>query len=213
MKGISQHPAPQPIQMSRCRHYYTRCVRNVLLYAFACCLLLPGIEALGQEGKSVRRVSGSTVEIGDLPGIPAATEPCLPEVCEWWDRLREAGMELQRKRDRRATRNFVNLLIQGMERAYRVPVPDRPPLMLRPAPPTLRTEVRRTTNGEVRLSVEWTSAASAGEIKLISGLSREANEACIRSFRESIVLPAVKEGAFVSDWSDAGCMFRTSPGR
>src|SRR5947209_3922868 len=66
-------------------------------------VLAAAVGASGQkeneQGKRIVVQHGSSIEILNYAPIPEATEACRPGQCEWWQQVREAGNELQRKRD------------------------------------------------------------------------------------------------------------------
>jgi hypothetical protein len=139
-----------------------------------------------------------------LNEIPEATEPCEPVVCEWWEKLRQAGYELQVKEDNKSKKKFVMLFVEGLEKSYKIPIKDRPPMNLASQRPEISDITKFIkVNGEIILSVEYRADASIGEIKVIKGLNSTLDNRFIQSTRQTIFLPAIKDGAFVTEWKES----------
>ena len=132
--------------------------------------------------------------------MPAATEPCTPEECDWWNRLREAGNKLLQKGDQKSSRAFATLFVEGIVKSYKVPLADRPLKPLFSVVPAQTGLPPQQRNGTVRLSVEYRADGSVGEIKLLSGLGTKVDQRCIQAARNVIFLPAVKDRQFVTEW-------------
>ena len=93
--------------------------------------------ASGQKEQTVVLIDRQRAEVRTLTEIPEATEPCTPAECEWWNQIRKANSDFIlafKKRDEKfkwaAIARFVLLLHERREKAYRVPVKDRPPQKL-----------------------------------------------------------------------------------
>lgn len=178
----------------------------IVWFVFALVVSVTGV--VGQETKTVRTGTVARKVISTYTEFPKAEETCSGAQCEWWNQLREAGLVLQQKDDKRTRRNFVELFVIGLEKSYHVPLKDRPPMVLANDPPPISSKTqRRKMNGEVLLSVERRAEGSVGEIKVVKGLNSYADKVCIRMQRESIFLPAVKDQTFVTVWSPASCTF------
>src|SRR5438128_4543641 len=107
-----------------------------------------------QDSKPITKIHGTSMDIYTITLIPEASSSCTPVECEWWNRLRLAGNDLQRKGDEKSKRGFALALAEGLEKSYRVPVDDRPPLGLsRPSPAQLPPGIRHR-NGKVELEME-----------------------------------------------------------
>jgi hypothetical protein len=182
----------------------------------AICWLVIAVICVGsvicQETMTIRKNIGSTVALGTYKEIPAATEQCSPAECEWWERLRQVGNELQRKGSEKLKRKFVAVFVEGLEKSYRIPLKDHPSQMIVPVMPAPLSPGVRPKNGKVVLSVEVRSDGSVGEIKVVEGLRKDMDELCIQAQRQRIFLPAVKDGAFVADWRKAECGFWAANG-
>lgn len=166
-----------------------------------CAFLLMTVPASAQDTKTrTTKVGSSGLQIRHYTEIPAATEPCTSEECDWWNRLREAGNKLLQKGDQKSRGAFATLFVEGIEKSYKVPLADRPAKTLffvHPAQTDLPPQQR---NGTVSLSVEYRADGSVGEIKLLSGLGTKVDQRCIQAARNVIFLPAVKDRQFVTEW-------------
>jgi len=143
--------------------------------------------------------SGVTVVIREINEIPEATEPCAPEVSEWWNRVRKAGYDLQKKNDEKSKTRFYLLLYEGQQNAVRIPLKDRPAQRLAGISPALNPDRRQRVSGTVELSVEYRADASVADIHLIKGVRSDIDAAAIQATRRIVFLPAVKNGAFVTE--------------
>jgi hypothetical protein len=145
--------------------------------------------------------------------IPAATEPCTSEECDWWSRLREAGNKLLRKGDHKSISAYASLFVEGIEKSLKVPLADRPSQVLFFGQTVQITKLpSNQRNGIVRLSVEHRADGSVGEIKVLSGLGTQVDERCIQAARSVVFLPAVKDRQFVTQWQPAEYKFAYGAG-
>lgn len=174
--------------------------RSSLGASLVCCaLLLMTALASAQDTKTRTTTAGSSVSVFTYKEIPAATEPCTPEECDWWNRLREAGNKLLRKGDGKSKKVFASLFVEGITKSYSVPLEDRPSQVL-VDPPVQIADLPLKPNGKVRLSVEFREDGSIGDVKLLDGLGSEVDKRCIRVARNVIFLPAVRDRKFVTEW-------------
>ena len=139
--------------------------------------------------------------------LPETTEPCTPEESEWWERLRKVGGDLQKKRDEKTKKRFYLLLYEGQQKSYRIPVKDTLPVTLIVGRPTYSLAQKYKITGSVVLSVEYRADASIGDIQVIKGLRLELDENAIRARRQTVFLPAIKNGAFVTYRGNVETMF------
>src|SRR4030095_3115981 len=131
----------------------TMIMRSLLGSSLVCCaFLLMTAQASAQDTKTRTTIAGSGVSVFTYKEIPAATEPCTAEECDWWNRLREAGNKLLRKGDEKSRNVFAALFVEGIAKSYRVPSADRPSqgLFFRPIQ---IGDLPIKPNGTVRLSV------------------------------------------------------------
>ena len=180
---------------------YRRSLRTLGLVC--CALLLMTALASAQDTKTRTTTAGSVVSVFTYKEIPAATGPCTPEECDWWNRLREAGNKLLRKGDGKSRSVFASLFVEGITKSYSVPLADRPSQALFSPPLQIADLPIKPRNGTVRLSVERRADGSVGDVKLLNGLGSEVNKRCIREARNVIFLPAVRDRKFVTEWQTA----------
>jgi TonB family protein len=160
-----------------------------------------------QSKTAVKTTSGkknSTVEVTTYDPIPEATETCTAEACEWWNQLRKASNDLLKKGDEKSKTRFALLLYGGQQKAYSVPLKDRPAQVLvrgRIAHPELL--YTKKINGSVVLSVEYRADGVVGDVKLIKGVGSGVDENVIEAARQTLFLPAIRGGAFVTEWQNA----------
>lgn len=167
----------------------------------SCACLLTTANLAAQDTKTVTTASGSDVSIRTYQEIPAATEPCTPEECEWWSRLRQAGNKLLQKRDEKSKSAYASLFVEGIEKSYRIPLKDRSAQALFFGPVLQTADLpSNQRNGIVKLSIELRPDGSVGDVKVLNGLGREVDRRCIQAAQGVIFLPAVKDRAFVTDW-------------
>jgi hypothetical protein len=161
-------------------------------------LVAAGKGAAAFQTQKVQKTSeGGVVAIKNYKEIPEATEPCSPEVREWWGRIREAGNYLQKNESEKAKRRFYLLLQEGQQKGYRVPLKDRPKQVLAEGElPYLPQQ--RFLNGSVVLSVEFLADGTVGDIQVVTGFGSFIDKHVVQATRRDVFLPAVKDGAFVT---------------
>jgi len=180
--------------------------RSLLVLGLVCCaLLLMTALASAQDTKTRTTTAGSTVSVFTYKEIPEATEPCTPEECDWWNRLREAGNKLLRKGGGKSEKVFASLFVEGITNSYSVPLEDRPSQVL-VDPPVQIADLPLKPNGTVRLSVEYRADGSIGEVKTLSGLG-PVDRRCIQAAMSVIFLPPVRDHKFVTQRQKAEYKF------
>ena len=149
----------------------------------------------------MQTTSGSVIEGRTYIEIPAATEPCTPAECEWWNRFRETGNKLLRKGDQKSKNSYVSLFVEGIAKSYKIPLKDHRAQVLVYGPKVQTTFLApKERNGTIKLSIELRSDASIGDVSVLQGIGPEINKRCIKAAQSIIFLPAVKEGKFVADF-------------
>ncbi|HSB12288.1 MAG TPA: hypothetical protein VLM38_22565 [Blastocatellia bacterium] len=163
-----------------------------------------------ERPEKIVRAEGSTLKISEYHPIPEATERCTPEEAEWWQRVRNAGNELQKKSSEKSIKNFYLLLLEGLQKAYRVPLKDRGPQMLVVNhPPQTDVVPKFQINATLVLSIEYLADASIGDIQIIEKVGHGLDESTILAKRRDVFLPAIKDGAFVTDRLEVRIKFST----
>jgi TonB family protein len=183
---------------------------RLLINALLVFCLVPVVAGAGgasdqKDGKVVIK-HGSTIEIWPDTTIPEATEPCTAEVSEWWQQIRKANSDLfqgYKKRSEKSVQEararFFLLLHEGQQKAYRVPLKDRPPQILVFGKTTYPYIARKNKiEGGVELSVEFKSDGLIGDVRIVKELGWGLDQTSIEAARRIIFLPAIKDGAFVT---------------
>jgi hypothetical protein len=177
-----------------------------------CAFLLMTAPASAQDTKTrTTKVGSSGISIMHYTEIPAATEPCTSEECDWWNRLREAGNKLLRKGDQKSSSAYASLFVEGIVKSYKVPLADRPGKVLFSRPVQI-ADLPLKPNGTVRLSVEYRADGSVGEIKVLSGMGTRVDQRCIQAARSVIFLPTIKDRQFVTEWQTPEYKFHAAGG-
>lgn len=191
----------------------TKLTVATILTLLAASMMSPCEHVVGQD-KTIRSYRGSTVLVSSYNEIPEATEQCTQEEKQWWDNFRKAGNELQRKMDKKSQTKLADLFSEGLVKGYRIPLKDRPAQILLLGkvvfPDSLVARARaQRLNGSIELSIEYRGDGSIGDVKILKGLDKEMDGYAVQAARQSIFIPAVKDGAFVTDWQSGGLKFST----
>lgn len=152
------------------------------------------------------------------PRIPEATQPCTAEVANWWQEVRAAAIQIlnNHQRDqidadvRAAKTKYISLLREGQAKAYKAPVEDiaRPVILYFGGAPGYTNKAwKEQIRGKIMLQVESLADGTVGEVKIISGLGYGLDELAIKSTREMLFLPAVKDGVLTTTWTSASIEF------
>lgn len=175
------------------------------LLMFSIASVFAGVGRVSAQREKVTSRYDNVVEMGSYVHIPEATEPSSAEELEWWENIRNAHGDLligYKKRNKKtiaqAKARFFLLLYEGQQKSYRVPLTDRPPLLLVSGRPmyTYLAEKHRT-RGTVELSVEFQADGSVGDIQIITKLEDGLTESAIQATRQNVFLPAIRNRAFV----------------
>ena len=177
----------------------SRFLLNSLL-VFSLLSAVAGAGSVSYQSKAAVRKTESGVEVRiGFNDIPEATEPCTPEESDWWKRLQKAGNDLQKKSDEKSKTRFYLLMYEGQQKAYQIPLKDRPPQILvwgrQPILPEIA--LRNHITGTVVLSVDYRADGSVGDVEIVKGLGFGIDENIIRANRQHVFLPAVRNRAFV----------------
>ena len=127
--------------------------------------------------------------------IAEATLACTPDEARWWEEVRAASAKARRGE----AEKFVQLLKEGRDNLYHVPIANRGITILRRVPPRYTDEARRLkVGGGIAMVVEFLKDGTIGEIKIVKGLGAGLDEKAADAARQIIFLPAVKDAQFVS---------------
>lgn len=154
------------------------------------------------------------------PEIPEATKPCTDEVAKWWQEVRAAALEVftvsQQRRnqlnfDIRSVRaKYVGLLREGQAKGYKAPVEDSTRLVILyfGSPPTPTKEsFDKQIRGKILLRVECLADGTVGDVRVISGLGFGLDETAVKSVRDALYLPIIKDGVFTTSWTSSSLEF------
>ncbi|HXQ70720.1 MAG TPA: energy transducer TonB [Pyrinomonadaceae bacterium] len=191
----------------------TKLTASTILTLLAASILSPSDNVVGQQ-KTITSYRGSTVMVLSYAEIPEATEQCSQEEKQWWESLRKAGNDLQKKRDKKSQMKLGVLFAEGLGKGYRIPLKDRPPQVLVHGrvvfPESLVARARiKGLKGSIDLSIEYRADGSIGDVKILKGLDKDMDAYAVQGARESIFIPAIKDGTFVTDWQNSGLKFST----
>jgi TonB family protein len=183
----------------------SRFVLSLLLaLAFAASVVWAGVVSYQTE-QTVRETrqtqSGELLTIRTITEIPEPTEPCAPEEAEWWNRVREAGLDIQKKNNEKSRTRFYLLLYEGQQKSYRIPLKDRQPQTLFVGRPAFNSGLRQRMRGTVELSVEYRADGSVADVQIIKSVRSDIDASAIHATSQIVFLPAIKNGAFVTEQS------------
>jgi len=166
-----------------------------LAFAFG---LVMNASALAQTQSDADRAAQAAIKQVHAREIPEASLPCTPDEAKWWSELRKVGNAFnQAEPDRPDTKKLAQLIKEGIEKAYEIPIPDRYALILwRARPPATPKKI----NGSIALAVELLPDGTVGEVKIAQGLDPGIDKMAIDATRKLVFLPAIKNRKFVSLW-------------
>jgi hypothetical protein len=170
-----------------------------------------GSQSTIQTDRQIRDPEKIAVDALRRREVPEATLPVTPVETEWWERVRNESIKIQKSRDRGADK-LVRLLKEGADNGYRVPIPDRGVTFLRHRPAAYTSLAKQMKiSGGIALVSEFLADGTVGEVKIVEGLPAGLNESAIESTKKMAFLPAVKGGQFVSSRLPSTMSFNTYP--
>jgi TonB family protein len=170
---------------------------------------IPTLHPPDNKDKKVILEDGAHLQVLRLTEIPEATEPCLPQVCEWWNQIRKANADLNnayvKKKNKsilESRERFFHLLNEGQQRGYAVPLKDRPPQALINGWPEYNYVARQNRiQGEIVLTIDVWIDGTVGNTQIIKGLGWGLDERAVKAARVALFLPTIKDHAFVAQQS------------
>lgn len=101
-----------------------------------------------------------------------------------------------------AVERYGQALAEGQAKSYRAPIEDAThPLVLYVGAPRYTELARKNkVQGKVNMQAEFRSDGKIGEVKVVSGLKDGLDEQAVKATRETLFLPGVKDGMFVTLW-------------
>jgi TonB family protein len=102
-----------------------------------------------------------------------------------------------------AIERFRKVLEEGRVKAYSIPVEDlaRPVILHMGRPDYTDLARKDKINGRVSVRAEFLADGTVGDVMVLAGLKDGLDEEAIKAVRETIFLPAVKDGMFVTKWN------------
>jgi len=99
-----------------------------------------------------------------------------------------------------ARTKYLDLLREGLEKSYRVPIRDNanPIFLYMGRPSYTRLAREKRINGTVIMQVEFRADGTIGEVKVVKGIGNGLDENAVKAIRKTIFLPAVKDGIFLT---------------
>lgn len=172
---------------------------KTMIFSIVCnALLAVGAPAVAQVRIDLKPEDRAKQD--DRYRVPEANLPCSAAEAAWWKSLREAGDEVRSSRgDKKSSREFVELISEGLTKSYLPPVEDRKPVILSKAPPHYTNDARqRRITGTIIMKVELLPNGTVGEVKLTNTLGGGLDEKAVEAVRNTVFLPAVKDRNFAS---------------
>ena len=169
------------------------------VYSLPVLLILLGTgSAAAQTQTDADRAAQAAIKAVHARDIPEASLPCTPDEAKWWSELRKVANAFnQAQPDKPDTKKLIQLIKEGLEKAYEIPIPDRYALILwRARPPATPKKI----NGSIALAVELLPDGTVGEVKIAQGLDPGIDKMAIDATRKLVFLPAIKNRKFVSLW-------------
>jgi hypothetical protein len=97
------------------------------------------------------------------------------------------------------TKRFRDLVREGGEKSYRVPMPNYPPLILHKFMPADTGEtVGGKAGGTVRVSIAFLAGGGLGDVKVLQGLDEQSDKKAAELVSQILFLPAVKNRRFAT---------------
>ena len=157
-----------------------------------------GSQSTIQTDRRIRDPEEVAVEALRRREVPEASLPVTPVEAEWWERVRNESIKIQKGRDRGGDK-LIRLLKEGADNGYRVPIPNRGVTFLRRRPAAYTEQAREMKiSGGMALVVEFLADGTVGEVKIVEGLPAGLNESATEATKKMVFLPAVKNGQFIS---------------
>jgi len=150
-------------------------------------------EQVRAAGAEAAKAAGQKKEMLKKKRVPQAYEPDDED-----ELLSENEREKMDAEITRTTGNYLDLLREGKEKGYRVPVPDNRVIVLHGAPARYTNAARKAKEqGTIVLSIEFRADGTIRGLKIVRGLGFGLNEQAVAAVQKIIFLPEIKDGTFV----------------
>ncbi len=163
--------------------------------------LLPSSDEVKQWWEQVRaagaeaaKAAGQKEEMLKKRRVPGAYDPDDED-----ELLSKEEREKMNAEITRTTGNYLDLLREGKEKGYRVPLLDDRVIVLHREPARYSNAAREAkAQGTIVLSVEFRADGTIKILKIIRGLGFGLNEQAVAAIQKIIFLPEIKDGTFVN---------------
>jgi TonB family protein len=165
-------------------------------------ILIASAHGVAQSQTDADRAAQQAIKAIHSRDIPEASLPCTAEESKWWGELRAAAKAFNRAQlDRPETKKLMNLIKEGIDKSYQIPVPNRYANVLWQSHPRPTPQPKyKKVDGSIALAVELLPDGNVGEVKIAQGLDPDLDQMAIETARKLIFLPAIKDRKFVSLW-------------
>jgi TonB family protein len=151
-------------------------------------------EQVRVAGAEAAKAAGEKVEMLKKKQVPRAYEPHDED-----ELLSKNDREKMNAEITRTTGNYLDLLREGKEKGYRVPLLDNRVIVLHREPARYTYAAREAKEqGIIVLSVEFRADGTIKVLKIVRGLGFGLNAQAVAAVQKMIFLPEVKDGTFVN---------------
>jgi len=151
-------------------------------------------EQVRAAGAEAAKAAGEKEEMLKMKRVPGAYDPDDED-----ELLSKEEREKMNAEITRTTGNYVDLLREGKEKGYRVPLLDGRVIILHRARARYTNAAREAKEqGIIALSVEFRADGTIKVLKIVRGLGFGLNAQAVAAVQKIIFLPQIKDGAFVN---------------
>jgi TonB family protein len=151
-------------------------------------------EQVRAAGAEAAKAAGQKEEMLKKKRVPQAYEPDDED-----ELLSKNDREKMNAEITRTTGNFLDLLREGKEKGYRVPLLDNRVIVLHHVRARYTNAARKAkAQGVIVLSIEYRADGTIKVLKIVRGLEFGLNEKAIAAAQKIIFLPEIKDGTFVN---------------
>src|SRR5262245_11820074 len=163
-------------------------------------------EQVRAAGAEAAKAAGQKEEMLKKKQVPRSYEPHDED-----EVLSKNDREKMNAEITRTTGNYLDLLREGKEKGYRVPLLDNRVIILHREPPSYTNAAREAKEqGIIVLSIEFRADGTIKVLKIVRGLGFGLNAQTVAAVQKIIFLPAIKDGTFVNMSSNIEYSFNLS---
>ena len=160
-------------------------------------------EQVRAAGAEAAKAAGQKEEMLKKRRVPGAYDPDDED-----ELLSKEEREKMNAEITRTTGNYRDLLREGKEKGYRVPLLDDRVIVLHRARARYTNAAREAKEqGIIALSVEFRADGTIKVLKIVRGLEFGLNAQAVAAVQKIIFLPQIKDGAFVNMSSNVEMSF------